>query len=669
MKKQNLFSASSLGLRAKMLLAVLAMVIIGFTVTISLLSYQASQMQSQASAAYARQLAISNANLVAEKINVALYAARNLAAGLSGMKTTGNPSREAADQLLKSVLAANPEFTGVGTIWEPNAFDGKDAEFAGKPGHDQTGRYLPYWNRGSGSIQVEALTDYEKEGAGDYYLLAKKSGTEVLLEPYMYKIAGKDVFMTTVTVPVMSNGKLAGAVTVDLPVAGFQDSISKIRPYETGQASLLSNKAVYIGDANPALLGKTMDSKVAPSGLIAAVQAGKTWEDTLYDATLDTSMTRIFVPVRIGASSTPWSFAISVPEDKILAEVRKLRNLSILIGLISVAVVSAMLLYVVNKLIIRPLGGEPDTAVEIARRVAEGDLTTQVSLQRGDQHSMLYALHQMQEQLRGIVTEIRVSSEFVSDASGEIAKGNLDLSQRTESQAASLAETASSVEHMHETVQNNAAHAERARQLSVEAAGTAQRGSAEVDKVVISMNDIAAESKKMADIITTIEAIAFQTNILALNAAVEAARAGEQGRGFAVVATEVRNLAQRSAQASREIKTLIENSMTKVDHGTEAVDQAGATMRTMLTAVEGLTSIMREISTASSEQSAGIARINGEINLMDQSTQQNAALVEESAAAADSLKDEAHKLWQALTVFKTDAGHTKTVHPAQKILR
>ncbi|MBC3933895.1 methyl-accepting chemotaxis protein [Undibacterium sp. CY7W] len=669
MKKQNLFSASSLGLRAKMLLAVLAMVIIGFTITISLLSYQASQMQSQASAAYARQLAISNANLVAEKINVALYAARNLAAGLSGMKAAGNPSREAADQLLKSVLAANPEFTGVGTIWEPNAFDGKDAEFTGKPGHDQTGRYLPYWNRGNGSIQVEALTDYEKEGAGDYYLLAKKSGTEVLLEPYMYKIAGKDVFMTTVTVPVMSNGKLAGAVTVDLPVAGFQDSISKIRPYETGQASLLSNKAVYIGDANPALVGKTIDSKVAPPELIAAVQAGKSWEDTLFDATLNTSMTRIFVPVRIGASSTPWSFAISVPEDKILAEVRKLRNLSILIGLISVAVVSAMLLYVVNKLIIRPLGGEPDTAVEIARRVAEGDLTTQVSLQRGDQHSMLYALHQMQEQLRGIVADIRVSSEFVSDASGEIAKGNLDLSQRTESQAASLAETASSVEHMHETVQNNAAHAERARQLSVEAAGTAQRGSAEVDKVVVSMNDIAAESRKMADIITTIEGIAFQTNILALNAAVEAARAGEQGRGFAVVASEVRNLAQRSAQASREIKTLIENSMTKVDHGTVAVDQAGATMRTILTAVEGLTSIMREISTASSEQSAGIARINGEINLMDQSTQQNAALVEESAAAADSLKDEAHKLWQALTVFKTEAGHTQTVHRATKTLR
>ncbi|MBR7784265.1 methyl-accepting chemotaxis protein, partial [Undibacterium luofuense] len=246
--------------------------------------------------------------------------------------------------------------------------------------------------------------------------------------------------------------------------------ISKIRPYETGQASLLSNKAVYIGDANPALVGKTIDGKVAPPELIAAVQAGKSWEDTLFDATLNTSMTRIFVPVRIGASSTPWSFAISVPEDKILAEVRKLRNLSILIGLISVAVVSAMLLYVVNKLIIRPLGGEPDTAVEIARRVAEGDLTTQVSLQRGDQHSMLYALHQMQEQLRGIVADIRVSSEFVSDASGEIAKGNLDLSQRTESQAASLAETASSVEHMHETVQNNAAHAERARQLSVEAA-------------------------------------------------------------------------------------------------------------------------------------------------------------------------------------------------------
>ncbi|MFZ6689756.1 methyl-accepting chemotaxis protein [Undibacterium sp. SXout11W] len=642
---------ANLGLRSKMLIAVLAMVIIGFTTTTSLLSFQASKMQSESAEQYASQLAVYNADLIQQRINLALHAARNMAANLAAMQVSGQANRANADLLLKSILESNPEFTGVGTIWEPNAFDGKDGEYAGKPGHDATGRYLPYWNHGTGQTQVEALTDYDKEGAGDYYLLAKKSGKEVLLEPYMYKIAGKDVFMTTVTVPVLIAGKFVGAVTVDLPVAGFQQDVSKIRPYDTGYASLLSNKGVFIGDVDARHVGTELGKLPGNEAVLAAISHGETYTDTIEDKNLDTRMYRIFVPIRIGGSDKPWSFAINAPEDKILAQVHHLRNVSIIVGLLSVLVVSAMLVFAINRLIIRPLGGEPDVAVDIAKRVAEGDLTTHVELQNGDQSSMLYALHMMQVQLRGIVGSIRESSEFVSGASNEIAKGNLDLSQRTENQASSLAQTANSVEEMNDTVKKNADNAEQARQLAVSASHTAQRGSSEVEKVVATMQDISLESRKMSDIIAAIEGIAFQTNILALNAAVEAARAGEQGRGFAVVASEVRNLAQRSAIASKEIKSLIENSLHKVNEGTVVVDAAGATMKDILSAVEGLSTILEEISTASSAQSEGIAHINGEISLMDESTQQNAALVEESAAAADSLKDEAQKLWQSLTIF------------------
>ncbi len=645
-------SPARFGLRAKMLFAVLAMVLAGFAITISLLTRQAGSMQQESAQQYAKQLAINNAGKVAERINLALHAARSLALELAAMQTSGKADRANADLLLKSVLEGHPEFTGVGTIWEANAFDGKDSEYAGKEGHDATGRYLPYWNRGSGKTQVEALTDYEKEGAGDYYLLAKKSGNEVLLEPYMYKIAGKDVFMTTVTVPVKAKGQVIGAVTVDLPVAGFQEDVSKIHPYETGYASLISNNGIYIGDADAKNVGQNIGDSAAAKTAKAAIKAGQTYSDTVEHSGMQTTVNRIYVPIQIGATTTPWSFVISVPENKILADVHYLRNTAILIGIFSVLVVSAILTFVINRLVIAPLGGEPDVAVKIARSVAEGDLTTVVTLKPGDTGSMLYALQGMQQQLTSMVTHIRDSSEFVSNASGEIAMGNIDLSQRTENQASSLAQTANSVESLNQTVRQNAGNAEQARQLAVSAAQTAQRGSTQVDKVVNTMAGISAESKKMFDIIAAIEGIAFQTNILALNAAVEAARAGEQGRGFAVVASEVRNLAQRSAIASKEIKSLIETSIAKVDLGSEVVGHAGKTMTEILASVEGLSTILNEISSASAEQSHGIAQITNEIGLMDQTTQQNAALVEESAAAAASLKEEAQKLWQALLVFK-----------------
>ncbi|MDP1978409.1 methyl-accepting chemotaxis protein [Undibacterium sp.] len=647
-------SPARFGLRAKMLFAVIAMVLAGFTVTISLLTKQAGSMQQESAQQYARQLAINNAGKVADRINLALHAGRSLAFELAAMQASGKADRAQADLLLKSVLEGHPEFTGIGTIWEANAFDGKDSEYAGKEGHDATGRYLPYWNRGSGKTQVEALTDYEKEGAGDYYLLAKKSGNEVLLEPYMYKIAGKDVFMTTVTIPVKAKGQFVGAVTVDLPVASFQEDVSKIHPYETGYASLISNNGIYIGDADAKNVGQNIGDSAEAQAAKAAIKAGQTYSNTIQHTVMQTTVKRMYVPIQIGATTTPWSFVISVPEDKILADVNYLRNTAILIGIFSVLVVSAILTFVINKLVIAPLGGEPDVAVGIAKSVAEGDLTTMVTLKPGDNSSMLYALHGMQQQLKTMVTHIRDSSEFVSNASGEIAMGNIDLSERTENQASSLAETANSVESLNQTVRQNAGNAEQARQLAVSAAQTAQRGSTQVDKVVNTMADISGESRKMFDIIAAIEGIAFQTNILALNAAVEAARAGEQGRGFAVVASEVRNLAQRSAIASKEIKSLIETSIAKVDVGSEVVSHAGKTMTEILASVEGLSTILNEISSASAEQSHGIAQITNEIGLMDQTTQQNAALVEESAAAAASLKEEAQKLWQALLAFKVN---------------
>jgi methyl-accepting chemotaxis protein len=293
-----------------------------------------------------------------------------------------------------------------------------------------------------------------------------------------------------------------------------------------------------------------------------------------------------------------------------------------------------------------------DRAVEVAKRVAAGDLSAEVHVTSMDElGDLLTALKHMNDNLGKMVSQVRHSTESMNVSSREIATGNMDLSQRTEAQASSLEETASAMEQLTGTVRNNADNAREANRMVDDAASEARRGGAVVDKVVETMNSIKASSEKMSDIIGVIDGIAFQTNILALNAAVEAARAGEQGRGFAVVASEVRGLAQRSATAAREIKDLIVDSAEKVDAGSKLVDEAGQAMRDIVASVTRVIGIMEGIVTASHEQSTGIEQVNRAVGEIDQMTQQNAALVEQAAAAAQSMQDQAEALSSAVSVF------------------
>jgi len=306
----------------------------------------------------------------------------------------------------------------------------------------------------------------------------------------------------------------------------------------------------------------------------------------------------------------------------------------------------------------RQLGGEPAYAAAVAERIAAGDLSTDVSLRAGDRTSLLHAMKTMRDSLAKIVAEVRHGTESIASASSQIASGNLDLSSRTEQQAGSLEETASSMEELTSTVKQNADNARQANSLALSASDIACRGGAVVAEVVETMGAINESSKKIVDIIAVIDGIAFQTNILALNAAVEAARAGEQGRGFAVVAAEVRNLAQRSAAAAKEIKTLIGDSVEKVDSGSRLVDQAGATMQDVVESVRRVADIISEITGASAEQTSGIEQINQAITQMDEVTQQNAALVEEAAAASEALREQADRLSHLVAVFRIDGTST-----------
>ena len=337
------------------------------------------------------------------------------------------------------------------------------------------------------------------------------------------------------------------------------------------------------------------------------------------------------------------------------AAYQTIRDIMLVGSLIGVVLIAVFGLWV-GRRIVRSLGAEPDQVRDVADAIARGNLSIEIACAPGDTVSVMASMAAMRNSLADTVGTVRQNAHSVATASAQIAQGNQDLSQRTEEQASALQETAASMEQLSATVRQNADNANQANQLAQTAASVAARGGEVVGQVVTTMKGINDSSRKIADIVSVIDAIAFQTNILALNAAVEAARAGEQGRGFAVVASEVRSLAGRSAEAAREIKGLIAASVERVEQGSALVDQAGVTMNEVVGSIRRVTDIMGEISAASNEQSSGVAQVGQAVTQMDRTTQENAALVEQCTAAAESLKGQAQQLVQAVAVFKLSQG-------------
>jgi len=427
--------------------------------------------------------------------------------------------------------------------------------------------------------------------------------------------------------------------------------------------------ALYAANATPE--EKQLLSQVKEHEAVAMPAIAKASE--LWLANDAVGATKILIK-EIRPAQKKWMDALdqlAALEDKLNEEVKvgaatgfsSARLFMILMGVAAVAL-SIGAAFVITRGLLKQLGGEPDYTAAIAGAIANGDLSVQIDTNSTDKDSLLVEMKEMRNSLVGIVGQVRTGTETIGTASREIAAGNIDLSSRTEMQASALEKTASAMEELTSTVKQNADNAREANQLAASASDVARKGGTVVSQVVETMSSINESANKIVDIIGVIDGIAFQTNILALNAAVEAARAGEQGRGFAVVASEVRNLAQRSANAAKEIKSLIGDSVEKVERGSKLVGQAGVTMDEVVASVRRVTDIMAEISNASQEQSAGIEQVNHSIIEMDAMTQQNAALVEEAAAAAQSLQDQASELARVVSIFKLEAGEERALTAA-----
>ena len=635
-----------LSLNAKIGLAATLLLIASLGITSLVIGIKSSDAAQAATLNLARTAAREVAQILQSRILSNLTRVESLATSLSANLGAGHaPTRDQLVEQSKVLLDTAPDFVGTAFTMEPNALDGKDAAYANQqPVYDASGRFWPYWTREKGGgYHVEPIVMVSTPGGNDWYDVPKRTHKAFLTEPYSYPIDGKDVLMTTLTVPVIDKTGFKGVVSSDFPLSGLSQMIADLHPIDRSVLALVSNGGVYAAHPQADHVGKPAED-IPPDGR-AAIASGQYFE--YVDGA---GIRHMLQPLVVRADLPVWSVRISFPQDVATAAAHAQFVYAALTSVVC-AVVSALLLLALLNHFMAPLRALDRAVLDLSS--GDADLRSKLTVRGSDELARIgTGFNRFIEKIRGVLSEVRVHAEGVASASAQIAQGNNDLSARTEGQASAIEETAASMEELSSTVRQNADNARAANQLAAHASSVAAEGGAVVDRVVQTMKGINEASRKISDIINVIDGIAFQTNILALNAAVEAARAGEQGRGFAVVASEVRALAGRSAEAAREIKSLIGASVERVDAGSILVDRAGATMTDVVGAIRRVTEIMGNISVASDEQALGVAQVGEAVSQMDQATQQNAALVEQMAAAASSLNGQADALVQTIGVFR-----------------
>ena len=642
-------SLGSMSLSAKICATATLLVVMSLGATSAFIAVKSSQSAEEAAMRQARTLTQEASARLTSRLAANLASLKSVATVLQSTQAAGQAlSRTQVADVVRATLVGSEDFIGNAAAYEPNALDGKDGEFAGQqPLYDATGRYMPYWTRTpDGRVNVEPIVFVATPGGNDWYDIPKASGHPHFTEPYMYPINGKDVVIATLATPIKVEGQFKGVVSGDFQLTTLGAMLAEMKVMEGGTLALISNGGLYASNKDHALNGKKAED--LPAAALDAVRQGKP-----YDYIDGKGVVHLLQPLRVQDDMAPWAISLAFPHSVATAPARELAGYAALVSVLC-AVAAVCVMVAVLRRLTRPLRVLGDAMTDLSG--GNADLGVRLAVRGNDELAdIARGFNGFVAKIENVLARVRTSSDAVAVASDEIRQGNADLSVRTEQQASALEETAASMEELNGTVRQNADNARQANQLAASASEVAGRGGEVVAQVVSTMASIDASSKKVVDIIGVIDGIAFQTNILALNAAVEAARAGEQGRGFAVVASEVRNLAQRSAAAAREIKTLVDDSIRTVSEGSALVEQAGATMEEIVRSVGRVTDIMAEIMAASQEQATGIEQVNQAIIQMDHATQQNAALVEQASAAAQALREEADSLAQAVGAFRLRA--------------
>lgn len=644
----------------KMLVYILGTSILIFIAVLGFNLYQTNNLTVENAQQIADNEGEKRAAQVEAELDYAMDVVRTLAATFGSMAAEKKADRTLADAVLTNVLKNNESFVATWTAWEPNAFDGQDEKFVGTVGHDNTGRYIPYWSRVNNNIKIEPLIDYDVPGAGDYYLLSQQHGEEVILEPYLYPIGEKEVLITSIVAPIEVDGKIVGVAGVDITLDTLQQITNDIKLYETGFGAIVSNEGIFVAHPSDELLSKSIDEKnfTAMDKIKLSIKEGNHLFIT--DTSIEQDMYLSFNPIHVGDSKTPWSLMVMVPADEVKAETNALLKTSIMISLAGIIVLVAVIAMIANGLV-KPLL----KVMEQVKEVAKGNLTIdKINIQSKDEVGQLaLAMNDMVDNTKMLIRDATAISNQVASYSEELMTSTNEMSQSIEQVLTTVEEVASGsniqaqhasetlskiqevdmkVHHIKKYIEEMTSRSEKTEdssQKGIESAEQSIRGMYAMEQRVSStatvIQELGEKSKEIRRILDVIHDIANQTNLLALNAAIEAARAGEQGKGFSIVADEVRKLAEQSSESAGQIANIIDNVLKEAQLAEQAMSGVVQEVQSSSNMIDNNRTSFDDIAKSILEMVEHIHQVTEASQLIDRETKEVVKAVENISAISE----------------------------------